>query len=67
MLSRETCSWSPPDGSRAGIAWTRGEEPRFAHIAPYSLTRWGVYHVVFITPMNTVVDAQRNFQLILVR
>ena len=46
-----------PDGSRAGIEWSIGSQPRFGEVLAPSAERWGVYRFEFTEPLRTVEDA----------
>jgi hypothetical protein len=53
-----------PDGSRAGIEWSIGSQPRFGEVLAPSAERWGVYRFEFTEPLRTVEDARWHFDRI---
>lgn len=53
-----------PDGSRAGVAWSMGSEPRFGEVLAPTAERWGVYRFEFTKPLRTIEDAQWHFDRI---
>ena len=54
-----------PDGSRAGLVWTKSEEPTFEQLCDFERDRWGVWRVSFPYAMESRENVRRNLRLVL--
>ncbi len=54
-----------PDGSRAGLVWEVCDPPYFQEVMTIEATRWGVWGVGFVLPMNSRESARANLESIL--
>jgi hypothetical protein len=54
-----------PDGSRAGLVWTKSDEATFVQLCEIESDRWGVWAVSFPHPMDSRENVRRNLRLVL--
>jgi hypothetical protein len=54
-----------PDGSRAGLVWTRSDEATFEKVCGLDRGRWGVWAVSFPNPMDSRENVRRNLRFVL--
>jgi hypothetical protein len=54
-----------PDGSRAGLVWTKSDEAAFEQLCGLEPGRWGVWGVSFPYPMESRENVRRNLRFVL--